>query len=53
MKTAELCGKCAAMIADAYDVRRVAGGRDCKVTCAQCGKRRYGGTFEVRRKVRK
>ena len=46
----ELCGRCAALMAEDYDVRRIAGGRDCKVTCAQCGKRRYGGKYEIGRK---
>lgn len=46
-KKMELCAKCAALIADAYDVRRLAGGVDCKVTCEQCRKKRFGGTYEV------
>jgi len=48
----ELCAKCAALIADADDVRRIAGGVDYKVTCEQCGKLRYGGTYEVETKKR-
>lgn len=49
-KTADLCGRCAALLGQEYDVRKVAGGRDHKVTCQQCGLRRYGGTYEIGRR---
>lgn len=47
MKTVDLCGACAAKLGTAYSVRKIAGGVDHKVTCAECGRRRYGGTYEV------
>ncbi len=53
MKKMELCGKCAALMADAYELRKVAGGADNKVTCANCGRRRYGGTYETAAKRRR
>lgn len=44
-----LCGRCAAELKAGYDVRKVSGA-DTKVNCESCGKRRYGGTFEITRK---
>ncbi len=52
MKTLALCGACAAKLGHGYDVRKVAGGVDNKVTCDECGRRRYGGTYELRPKER-
>jgi len=46
----DLCGRCAAMMADACDLQKVAGGSDNKITCANCGRRRYGGTYEAAKK---
>ena len=51
-KTLDLCGVCAAKLATAYAIRKVAGRVDNKITCAECGRRRYGGTYEVSRKTR-
>lgn len=53
IKAATLCSRCAAVLAQGYIVKRVAGGVDNKVTCEQCGKRRYGGEFEIWRKGRR
>lgn len=47
MKQRDLCGACAAKLGTAYSVRKIAGGVDHKVTCAECGRRRYGGTYEI------
>lgn len=47
---ADLCGRCAARKAATHEVRKVAGGVDNKITCAACGRRRYGGTYEVTKK---
>lgn len=46
----DLCVPCAAKLSIGYAVRKVAGGADQKVTCAECGRRRYGGTYEVGKK---
>ncbi len=47
METKELCGSCATKLGTGFAIRKVAGGVDHKVTCAECGKRRYGGTYEA------
>ena len=49
-KRMELCGKCAALLAEGYKVKRVAGGVDNKVVCANCGRKRYGATYELEKK---
>lgn len=46
----ELCGKCAALLREGFQVKRVTGGVDNKVTCSNCGKRRYGATYELEKK---
>lgn len=46
----DLCGKCAAMLREGYDLKRVAGGVDHKVTCSHCGKRRYGAKYAIEKK---
>lgn len=46
----DLCGKCAAMLREGYDLKRVAGGVDHKVACSHCGKRRYGATYAIEKK---
>lgn len=49
-KTFELCGKCAEQLKSGYELRRVAGGVDNKITCAHCGKRWYGASYELEKK---
>jgi len=49
-KKMDLCGRCAALMMDACDLHKVSGGVNNKVTCAYCGKRRYGGSYEVQPK---
>lgn len=46
-KKLDLCVPCAKKLGTAYTVRKVAGGVDNKVVCDECGRRRYGGTYEV------
>lgn len=41
------CGRCAAMLQEGYDLKRVGGGVDHKVTCSHCGRRRYGATYTI------
>ena len=51
-KTRLLCLPCEAQLdmflrsADMM-LRRVAGGKDNKITCEKCGKRRYGAEYEI------
>ncbi len=49
LRTKDLCGKCAALMGGAYEIRKVSG-MDLKVICSQCGRKRYGGTYELRSK---
>lgn len=50
MKRIDLCGKCAAKLREAYNLTKIAGGVDNKITCSQCEKRRYGATYELEKK---
>lgn len=44
----ELCGACAAKLKDeGLIVQKVRRGVDQKVSCEKCGKRRYGGPYDV------
>jgi hypothetical protein len=49
-KKLDLCGKCAAELREGYKLARVAGGVDNKITCSNCGKRRFGATYELEKK---
>ena len=43
----DLCKPCSlGLVADGKSVKQVAG-RCEKITCAQCGRRRYGSAYEV------
>lgn len=35
------------MLREGYDLKRVGGGVDYKVTCSHCGRRRYGATYTI------
>ena len=48
-----LCRPCAEKLKQHKQVRFVSGGRDNKITCAECGCRRYGALYDVRRKGRR
>ncbi len=43
----DLCVPCSIKLGSSYTVRKISGGVDHKVKCAECGRRRYGGTYEV------
>lgn len=47
MQKVDLCGPCVAVMKTGYEVRKVSQGVDNKITCAKCGRRRYGGTYEI------
>ena len=49
-KRVELCVPCAEMMREGYQMRRVAGGVNHKITCAHCGKRRYGAVYAMEKK---
>lgn len=42
-----LCKPCAIAVADRGKTVKPAGGRCEKITCAECGRRRFGVTYEV------
>lgn len=47
-----LCKPCALALASRGKTVEPAAGRSEKVTCAECGRRRYGITYEVTGRVR-
>ena len=48
----ELCVPCAIKLAGTKDVRKTAHRKE-KITCDECGRRRYGGVYEVTDKEEK
>lgn len=36
--------------ADAHDIKRIGGGKNHKITCWKCRRRRYGADYEIKRK---
>ena len=46
-KQFDLCKACAEQMKEAYAVKKISGGIDNKVTCDNCGRRRYGATYEL------
>lgn len=49
VKRLELCRPCAEKLKEAYTVKP-AGGIAKKIDCQQCGKRRYGVTYQIEKK---
>lgn len=49
-RTMELCGTCKASYSRVYDLTPVIVGKDRKVTCEGCNRRRYSSRYELRRK---
>lgn len=49
LKRLELCRPCAEKLKEAYTVKP-AGGIAKKITCQQCGKRRYGVIYQIEKK---
>ena len=52
-KKYDLCGACAEMLKEGYTLKKISGGVDNKVTCSNCGRRRYGGTYQMEKKETK
>ena len=44
-KRVELCVPCAELMRETYRLRKTAGGVNYKITCARCGRRRYGAAY--------
>lgn len=49
----DLCGSCAEQMKEGYALKKVGGGVDNKITCSNCGRRRYGATYELTKKEAK
>lgn len=47
----ELCVPCAIKLAGTFDVRKTAHRKE-KITCAECGRRKYGDEYAVTRKAK-
>lgn len=43
----DLCGACLAQVRADHAIKLLTRGVGNKITCAKCGRRRYGGTYEV------
>lgn len=46
-RTKDLCVPCKLELEEAYTLTQVAGGVENKITCAHCGRRRFGGTYQL------
>lgn len=47
MSEMDLCRPCAELMREGYELKKTKGGVNNKITCAGCGKRRYGSTYEA------
>lgn len=43
----DLCGACLARVRADHEIKLLTRGVGNKITCAKCGRRKYGGTYEV------
>ena len=43
----DLCGACLAQVRADHAIKLLTRGVGNKITCDKCGRRRYGGTYEV------
>lgn len=48
----EMCVPCAIKVAETKEVKKIAHRRE-KITCSECGRRRYGAEYEVSQKAAK
>lgn len=49
----DLCYPCKVKLETAYDVKKLREEVNGKIVCAECGRRRFGGTYEVTKKAGK
>lgn len=49
----DLCGTCAEQLKEGYNLKKISGGVDNKITCSNCGRRRYGASYELTKKEAK
>ena len=52
MKTIELCGQCAAIMADSNTITQLPRPANHKVFCEMCQRKRYGAAYQVEKKER-
>lgn len=52
MKRIELCGQCAAKMAEGYRLRQLPRAVSQKVFCGLCQRKRYGASYQIERKER-
>lgn len=51
MKTLDLCGTCAAILQDKFKLtQQLPRPANNKIFCAQCRRKRFGGTYQVEKK---
>lgn len=50
MKQIELCGQCAAKMAEGYRLRQLPRPANQKVFCGLCQRKRYGAVYEAEKK---
>ncbi len=47
MQTIDLCTPCAELLREGYSLKMVKRGKNNKITCGHCNRRRYGATYEL------
>ena len=50
MKTIDLCGICAAKMEDGYKLVQLPRPANNKIFCGLCRRKRYGATYEVKKR---
>ena len=50
-KTLDLCGQCAPKMEYGWKLTKLSRPSDLKITCALCGRRRYGAVYEAELKA--
>ena len=50
MKTIDLCGTCAAKMEDGYKLVQLPRPANNKIFCGLCQRKRYGATYEVKKR---
>lgn len=45
-----LCGRCAELMRERFFIKTISRAINNKITCSNCKRRRYGGTFAVEAK---
>ena len=50
MKQIDLCGQCAAKMADGYKLVQLPRPANNKIFCGLCGRKRYGATYQYEKR---